>query len=60
MTDGHEGWATYFVRHGHPVYVMDHVGRGRSGFNTTPLNEAIVAKDISMIKPALLYASRGA
>ena len=39
--DGREGWATYFVRHGHPVYVIDHVGRGRSGFNPTPLNEAI-------------------
>lgn len=58
--DGREGWATYFVRHGHPVYVIDHVGRGRSGFNPTPLNEAIAARDISMVKPAPLYARRGA
>jgi pimeloyl-ACP methyl ester carboxylesterase len=36
--DGREGWATWFVRHGHPVYVVDQVGRGRSGFNPTPVN----------------------
>jgi pimeloyl-ACP methyl ester carboxylesterase len=58
--DGREGWATYFVRHGHPVYIVDHVGRGRSGFNPTPLNEAIAAKDISMVKQASFYARRGA
>src|SRR5262245_19178350 len=31
--DGREGWATYFARKGFPVYVVDHSGRGRSGFN---------------------------
>jgi len=36
--DGREGWATWFVRQGHPVYVVDHAGRGRSGFNPTPIN----------------------
>jgi len=36
--DGREGWATWFVRQGHPVYVVDHAGRGRSGFNPTPVN----------------------
>src|SRR4029434_6765267 len=36
--DGGEGWATWFVRQGHPVYVVDHSGRGRSGFNPTPIN----------------------
>jgi pimeloyl-ACP methyl ester carboxylesterase len=38
--DGREGWATYFTRHGFPVYVVDHVGRGRSGFDPTVLNRA--------------------
>jgi hypothetical protein len=38
--DGREGWATYFVRKGHPVYVVDHAGRGRSGFNPTEVNRA--------------------
>ena len=36
--DGREGWATWFVRQGHPVYVVDQSGRGRSGFNPTPVN----------------------
>jgi pimeloyl-ACP methyl ester carboxylesterase len=36
--DGREGWATYFARRGYPVYVVDHAGRGRSGFNPTPVN----------------------
>jgi len=37
--DGREGWATYFVRRGHPVFVVDHAGRGRSGFNPTGINQ---------------------
>jgi pimeloyl-ACP methyl ester carboxylesterase len=36
--DGREGWATWFLRQGHPVYVVDHAGRGRSSFNPTPVN----------------------
>jgi pimeloyl-ACP methyl ester carboxylesterase len=38
--DGREGWATYFARKNFPVYVPDHVGRGRSGFDPTPINRA--------------------
>jgi pimeloyl-ACP methyl ester carboxylesterase len=38
--DGREGWATYFARKNFPVYVVDHVGRGRSGFDPTPINQA--------------------
>src|SRR5262245_22483691 len=30
--DGREGWQTYFLRKGVAVYVIDHVGRARSGF----------------------------
>jgi pimeloyl-ACP methyl ester carboxylesterase len=37
--DGREGWATYFVRRGFPVYVVDHSGRGRSGFDPTAINQ---------------------
>lgn len=36
--DGREGWATYFVRKGTPVYVVDQAGRGRSGFDPTAIN----------------------
>jgi len=38
--DGREGWATYFVRHGVPVYVVDQAGRARSSFDQTPINQA--------------------
>ncbi len=38
--DGRMGWAEYFVRHGVPVYVVDHSGRARSGFDPSPTNEA--------------------
>jgi pimeloyl-ACP methyl ester carboxylesterase len=31
--DGRMGWAEYFVRKGHAVYIPDQVGRARSGFN---------------------------
>lgn len=30
--DGRAGWETYFLRHGWDVYLIDPVGRGRSGF----------------------------
>jgi len=36
--DGRMGWDEYFVRKGHPVYVPDQVGRGRSGFNRAIYN----------------------
>lgn len=32
--DGREGWATYFLRRGYAVYVVDQVDRGRSGYFT--------------------------
>jgi pimeloyl-ACP methyl ester carboxylesterase len=38
--DGREGWATYFARKGHPVYIVDQPGRGRSGFDPSSFNRA--------------------
>ena len=60
--DGREGWATYFVRHGYPVYVVDQAGRGRSSFDPTTVNQAIVQNDISVLPPAgfQLYPYQGA
>jgi len=49
--DGREGWATYFVRKGAPVYIVDHSGRGRSGFDPTPFNQA---RDQTGANPASL------
>lgn len=37
--DGRMGWDEYFVRKGHPVYVPDQVGRGRSGFSQAVFND---------------------
>ena len=47
--DGREGWRTYFLRQGFPVYVVDHVGRGRSDLNPTPSNQAKVQNNTSLI-----------
>ncbi|MGH8638521.1 MAG: lysophospholipase [Burkholderiales bacterium] len=38
--DGREGWATWFARQGFSVYVVDHSGRGRSGFAASRINRA--------------------
>jgi len=61
--DGREGWATYFVRKGHPVYVVDTPGRGRAGFNATAINEAkiesrpeVLPANILMVTGELAWA----
>ncbi|RVT95083.1 hypothetical protein EOD43_06405 [Sphingomonas crocodyli] len=38
--DGRMGWYEYFARRGFPSYVVDQVGRARSGFNQAPFNAA--------------------
>jgi pimeloyl-ACP methyl ester carboxylesterase len=47
--DGRMGWAEYFVRRGISVYVVDHSGRGRSGFDPTPTNRAMREKNPALI-----------
>jgi pimeloyl-ACP methyl ester carboxylesterase len=49
--DGREGWGTHFVRAGFPVYILDHSGRGRSGFNPTAINQV---RDAPSAKAATL------
>jgi pimeloyl-ACP methyl ester carboxylesterase len=39
--DGRMGWFEYFVRKSHPTYVIDQVGRARSGFNQAALNRRL-------------------
>ena len=56
--DGREGWATYFVRKGYPVYVVDTPGRGRAGFNATSILEAKEKKDAGAI-PAGIFSATG-
>jgi pimeloyl-ACP methyl ester carboxylesterase len=55
--DGREGWATYFARKGFPVYVVDHSGRGRSGFNPTAINRARAESNAALI-PDIQIAPR--
>jgi len=40
--DGRPGWFEYFVRQSHPTYVVDQVGRARSGFNHITLNRRLL------------------
>ena len=39
--DGRMGWFEYFVRRAHPTYVVDQVGRARSGFNQAAINNRL-------------------
>ena len=36
--DGRMGWDEYFVRQGFDTYMIDQVGRARSGFDATKYN----------------------
>ena len=38
---GKEGWNDYLVRNNVPSYTIDQPGRGRSGFDHTPIHEAV-------------------
>jgi pimeloyl-ACP methyl ester carboxylesterase len=42
--DGRMGWYEYFARKGYPSYVVDQVGRARSGFNQAPYNDVRTGK----------------
>lgn len=46
--DGRMGWAEFFLRAGHPVYIVDQVGRGRSGFDATGYNAVRIGKRLSI------------
>jgi len=51
------GWDEYFVRKGHPVYVPDQVGRGRSGFNQAVYNNVRAGSVPPANQPELLRFS---
>ena len=56
--DGRMGWDEYFVRKGHPVYVPDQVGRGRSGFNQAVFNNVRAGSAPATSLPALAAIQR--
>jgi len=47
--DGRMGWAEYFVRHGVPVYIVDHSGRARSGFDPSLTNQAKLESKAALV-----------
>ncbi len=47
--DGRDGWKQHFLRKGFTVYVVDQVGRARSGWNSEPINQAHTKGDASLI-----------
>ena len=55
--DGRMGWDEYFVRKGHPVYVPDQVGRGRSGFNQAVFNDVRAGSVPAASQPSWLRFS---
>ncbi len=55
--DGRMGWDEYFVRKGHPVYMPDQVGRGRSGFNQAIYNNVRAGSVAPSSQPELLRFS---
>ena len=47
--DGREGWKNNFLRKGLSVYIVDQVGRARSGWDPTPINNAESKSDPKLI-----------
>lgn len=52
--DGRMGWYEYFVRNNHPVYVVDQIGRARSGFDQSPFNNVRSGQLAPDKQPSLL------
>jgi hypothetical protein len=47
--NGTEGWFAHAVSNNYATFVVDQPGRGRSGFDTTVLNEAKVTNNLNLI-----------
>jgi pimeloyl-ACP methyl ester carboxylesterase len=56
--DGRMGWDEYFVRKGHPTYVIDQVSRGRSAANPTLLNSVKLGKTPADQTPPVFAAGQ--
>ena len=52
--DGRTGWFDYFVRKGFPTYLVDQVGRARSGFNQAIFNNVGAGKETPDKLPKIL------
>jgi pimeloyl-ACP methyl ester carboxylesterase len=56
--DGRMGWFEYVVRQGHPAYVVDQVGRARSGFNQAVLNTQSPAQRAALPREIWRFGDR--
>lgn len=52
--DDRMGWFEYFVRQGHPAYVVDQIGRARSGFDQSVFNNVRAGKVAPDQQPSML------
>jgi hypothetical protein len=50
--DGRMGWDEYFVRQGFDTYMLDQVGRARSGFDATKYNQVRTGEDPNVFDQA--------
>jgi hypothetical protein len=58
--DGRIGWDEFFVRSGHPVYVIDQVSRGRSAANATAVTAVRAGKAPATDAPPVFMAGQEA
>ena len=56
--DGRMGWDEWFVRHGHPVYVIDQAWRGRSALDVSVINAVREGKQPASALPVATAASK--
>jgi pimeloyl-ACP methyl ester carboxylesterase len=56
--DGRMGWDEFFLRKGHPVYVIDQAWRGRSAGSPVPVNNVKAGKAPADTLPVLISAGR--
>lgn len=58
--DGRMGWDEYFVRRGHPTYVIDQVSRGRSSADPSLVNSVRLGKTPADKTPPIFAAGQEA
>jgi hypothetical protein len=58
--DGRMGWDEYFLRKGHPVYIIDQVARGRSAANASQVVSVRAGKTPAAETPPVFVAGREA
>ncbi|HLH10632.1 MAG TPA: hypothetical protein VKV77_01995 [Methylovirgula sp.] len=56
--DGRMGWAEYFVRNHHAVYLPDQSSRARSGFDATSINEVALGQKPASSLPQIFTFGR--